>query len=259
MERIHGIGFDATCSLVVVDDEDKEVGVGPVFANNDQNIVLWMDHRAIAETNEINATNDKCLKYVGGQMSVEMEIPKIKWLKNNLPKEQFDKCKFFDLADYLTFKATNKDTRSFCSTVCKQGLIPIGVEGSKEGWSKDFLNAINLPELVENDFAKIGGPATATAADGTTHSFLSAGEYVGALDEEAAEELGLPVHCVVGSGVIDAYAGWVGTVAAQTDVELPDLAEADRTKKVSIEPPVDWLRSLVLPPATLLFLVIQCL
>lgn len=231
VERIHGIGFDATCSLVVVDDEDKEVGVGPVFANNDQNIVLWMDHRAIAETNEINATNDKCLKYVGGQMSVEMEIPKIKWLKNNLPKEQFEKCKFFDLADYLTFKATNKDTRSFCSTVCKQGLIPIGVEGSKEGWSKDFLNAIDLPELVENDFAKIGGPATATAADGTTHSFLSAGEYVGALDEEAAEELGLPVHCVVGSGVIDAYAGWVGTVAAQTDVELPDLAEADRTKK----------------------------
>lgn len=230
-ERIHGIGFDATCSLVVVDDENKEVGVGPVFSNTDQNIVLWMDHRAITETNEINATNDKCLKYVGGQMSVEMEIPKIKWLKNNLPKEQFEKCRFFDLADYLTFKATNKETRSFCSTVCKQGLLPIGVEGSEEGWSREFLNAIGLPELVENDFERIGGPAVYTDATGTPRSFLSAGEYVGALSEHAAEELGLPVHCVVGSGVIDAYAGWVGTVAAQTDVELPDLVEADRTKK----------------------------
>lgn len=230
VERIHGIGFDATCSLVVVDEEGKEVGVGPVFSNTDQNIILWMDHRAITETNEINATNDKCLKYVGGQMSVEMEIPKIKWLKNNLPKDQFDKCKFFDLADYLTFKATNKDTRSFCSTVCKQGLLPIGVEGSKEGWSREFLEEIGLEELIDDDFARIGG-SVRTTESGKGRKFLSAGEYVGALDEEAAAELGLPDHCVVGSGVIDAYAGWIGTVAAQTDTELPQLVKSDQTKK----------------------------
>ncbi|QLQ82436.1 hypothetical protein HG537_0H01980 [Torulaspora globosa] len=230
VEKIHGIGFDATCSLVVIDDEENEVGVGPVFSNNDQNIVLWMDHRAIAETNEINATKDKCLKYVGGQMSVEMEIPKIKWLKNNLPKEKFDKCRFFDLADYLTFKATNKDTRSFCSTVCKQGLLPIGVEGSQEGWSREFLTNIGLEELIENDFARIGGSVQTSEGD-KGRKFLSAGEYVGALDEEAAVELGLPDHCVVGSGVIDAYAGWIGTVAAQTDIELPELVKSDQTKK----------------------------
>ncbi|MCQ5042029.1 hypothetical protein NE654_13220, partial [Akkermansia muciniphila] len=61
-----------------------EIAVGPDFTNNDQNIILWMDHRAMKETEEINSSGDKCLKYVGGQMSVEMEIPKIKWLKNNL-------------------------------------------------------------------------------------------------------------------------------------------------------------------------------
>lgn len=221
---IHGIGFDATCSLVVVDQETNEdVGVGPDFSDNFQNIVLWMDHRAMKETEEINATNDKCLKYVGGQMSVEMEIPKIKWLKNNLPSEKFKRCKFFDLADYLTFKATGSETRSFCSTVCKQGLLPVGVEGSTKGWSEEFLLKIGLEELVENNFRKLGGAVT-------DKTFLSAGQYISTLSEASAQELGLTTHCVVGSGVIDAYAGWIGTVAARTDVDIPELIKCDEEK-----------------------------
>ncbi|CDO96239.1 unnamed protein product [Kluyveromyces dobzhanskii CBS 2104] len=222
-KTIHGIGFDATCSLVVVDNDNEDVAVGPDFSDSLQNIILWMDHRAIKETEEINATNDKCLKYVGGQMSVEMEIPKIKWLKNNIPAEKFAQCKFFDLADYLTFKATGSEIRSYCSTVCKQGLLPLGVEGSKHGWSKEFLQEIGLEELTEDDFSKLGGSVTNT-------TFLSAGECIGTLDETSAAELGLSTHCVVGSGVIDAYAGWVGTVAARTDVEIPSLVKADEQK-----------------------------
>jgi FGGY-family pentulose kinase len=47
---------------------------------------------------------------------------------------------------------------------------------------------------------------------------LSAGELVGTLSEKAANELGLPAGLAVGSGVIDAYAGWVGTVGAKADL-----------------------------------------
>lgn len=227
-EKIHGIGFDATCSLVVVEEQtNKEVAVGPDFSNTDQNIILWMDHRAIEETELINATGDKCLKYVGGQMSVEMEIPKIKWLKNHLPENKFNECKFFDLADYLTFKASGKETRSFCSTVCKQGLLPVGVEGSAEGWSREFLTEIGLEELIEDDFRRIGGSVKNSDKG---KNFLSAGEFIGAIDATVAEELGLSNHCVVGSGVIDAYAGWVGTVAARTDVSIPALVKTDQEK-----------------------------
>ncbi|SCV04355.1 LAMI_0H15456g1_1 [Lachancea mirantina] len=228
-EKIHGIGFDATCSLVVVEEgTNKEVAVGPDFSNTDQNIILWMDHRAMEETAEINATKDKCLKYVGGQMSVEMEIPKMKWLKNNLPNNKFSQCKFFDLADYLTFKASGRETRSFCSTACKQGLLPVGVEGSKQGWSREFLTTIGLEELCEDDFRRLGN--SVKNSDSGSKNFLSAGEFVGALDPEIAEELGLSTHCVVGSGVIDAYAGWVGTVAARTDVAIPALVKTDEEK-----------------------------
>ncbi|CDH15547.1 related to Similarity to Mpa43p [Zygosaccharomyces bailii ISA1307] len=230
VDRIHGIGFDATCSLVAVQQgSGEDVGVGPKFENTDQNVILWMDHRAVEETLEINATGDKVLQYVGGQMSIEMEIPKIKWLKNNMPREDFDKCVFYDLADYLTFKATGRGTRSFNSTVCKQGLLPIGVEGSTKGWSESFLNEIGLPELVANDFEKLGGSVHPKDENGRSN-FLSAGEYVGALSPEAAADLGLTDHCVVGSGVIDAYAGWVGTVAAQTDEEIPELTQCEKEK-----------------------------
>lgn len=212
-KKVFAIGFDATCSLVAIDKRDNSpLAVGPDFDNNDQNIILWMDHRAVEDTAAINATGDKCLKYVGGKMSVEMELPKIKWLKRH---RSIRDAKFFDLPDYLTFKATGNEARSLCSTVCKQGLVPVGVDGSVDGWSKTFLQEIGLNELVENDFESLGGSAA------NPRLFLPAGQPVGYLLKDAARELGLTESCVVSSGIIDAYAGWVGTVAVQgvTDQE----------------------------------------
>ncbi|CUM63564.1 uncharacterized protein PRCAT00001142001 [Priceomyces carsonii] len=214
---VFGIGFDATCSLVAISEKtDQPVGVGPDFSDDKENIILWMDHRAEDETQAINATNDKCLKYVGGQMSIEMELPKIKWLKHNLPGG-INNCKFYDLADYLTHKATGSESRSFCSVVCKQGFVPLGVDHSEHGWSKEFLESVDLPELVEDNFRRLGG------IPGINGNYLSAGDIVGKLSSEAAESLGLTSECIVGSGVIDAYAGWVGTVAAKA--EIPELQE----------------------------------
>lgn len=212
--KVKGIAFDATCSLVVLKEDDgSPVGVGPNFDDSYQNIILWMDHRAPKQTKEINKTNHTCLKYVGGQMSLEMEIPKAKWLKENMPKGEFEKCKFYDLADYLTHQATGSETRSFCSAVCKQGYIPIGVDGSMKGWSEEFLTTIGLPELAEDNFRRIGGVLNENG------SYLSAGETVGKLTNKAAQDLGLSTEVAVGSSIIDAYAGWLGTVAAKTELQ----------------------------------------
>lgn len=217
---VFGIGFDATCSLVAISEShDEPVAVGPDFTDNKENIILWMDHRSVDETNEINATGDKALKYVGGQMSIEMELPKIKWLKHNRPNG-LDNLKFYDLPDYLTHKATGSEARSYCSAVCKQGFVPIGVDGSESGWSKELLEMVGLPELVANDFQKLGG------VPGKNGIYLTAGDVVGKLTAKAAEELGLTTECVVGSGVIDAYAGWIGTVAGKVDhTNYPELSE----------------------------------
>lgn len=112
---IRGIGFDATCSLAVfTHDTDEPVSVtGPKFneSGNDHNVVLWLDHRPVEETKKINDTNHNLLRYVGGTMSIEMEIPKVLWLKNNMPKELFDRCKFYDLTDALEHLASFKSKR----------------------------------------------------------------------------------------------------------------------------------------------------
>ncbi|KAL2264140.1 hypothetical protein VTK26DRAFT_1661 [Humicola hyalothermophila] len=218
---IKGIGFDATCSLAVfTHDTDEPVPVtGPDFTNdgNDRNVILWLDHRPVDETEKINNTKHNLLRYVGGTMSVEMEIPKVLWLKNHMPPELFARCKFYDLADALTHLATGSETRSFCSTVCKQGYVPVGVDGSVKGWQEDFYHTIGLSELVEDNFKRMGG------VNGVNGSFLSAGELVGGLSEKAAKDFGLPPGIAIGSGVIDAYAGWIGTVGAKVKLDLGHL------------------------------------
>lgn len=161
-KSIRGVGFDATCSLAVFrEDSDEPVAVTkPNFDNSDgkdRNIVLWLDHRPVDETKRINATQHNLLRYVGGQMSIEMEIPKVLWLKNNMPSELFDKCKFYDLTDALTHLATGNETRSFCSVVCKQGYVPVGVDGTVKGWQEDFLADIGLKDLCEDNFKRMGG------------------------------------------------------------------------------------------------------
>ena len=152
------MAFDATCSLTVFShDTDEPVSVTSPKFDNDHNIVLWLDHRAVEETKKVNATEHNLLRYVGGQMSIEMDIPKVLWLKNHMPKELFDRCKFYSLVDALTHLATGNETRSLCSTVCKQGFIPVGVDGSVSGWQDDFLTTVGLKDLVEDNFKRVGG------------------------------------------------------------------------------------------------------
>lgn len=142
-------------------------------------------------------------------MSLEMEIPKILWFKKHMPSELFKQCMFFDLPDYLTYKATGSLARSNCSLVCKCSYIPPGVDGSELGWQPEFFDQIGLSELVKDDFKQLGG------VPGRNGIVLTAGQPVGdGLTAEVAAELGLLPGTAVGSALIDAYAGWVGTVAA---------------------------------------------
>ncbi|KAJ5737915.1 uncharacterized protein N7483_003040, partial [Penicillium malachiteum] len=218
--NIRGFEFDATCSLAVFSKESgTPVSVSGSELSNDQNVILWLDPRAVEETNTINATGHPVLKYVGSAMSVEMEIPKILWLKNNLDPRKFRDCKFYDLMDALTHLATGQETRSYCSAICKQGYLASGVDSREEGWQLDFLSSIGLQDLAEDNFSGLGG------IHGNNGKYLSAGQCVGPLSERAAGELGMSPGIAVGSGVIDAYAGWIGRVGANVDLGLGSSAD----------------------------------
>jgi len=197
-DSVAGIGFDATCSLVVSDGQGHPVTVSPDGAAQ-QDIILWMDHRALAEAELINATGADVLRYVGGIISPEMEMPKLHWLKHHLPDSWQRAAWFWDLPDWLVHRATGTLDRSLCSPVCKwtyRGQLGTG----GEGWDDDFLRSIGLEDLIDNDHGKIG------------NRFLAPGFAAGKLDARAAGELGLPAGIPVASGIIDAYAGALGTL-----------------------------------------------
>ncbi|EJU06122.1 Pentulose kinase [Dacryopinax primogenitus] len=211
-EDVKGVGVDATCSLAVTDEHGGPVcvtGGKECGGQGERNIILWADHRAEEEALLINSTGSKVLDYVGGTMSLEMEIPKILWLKKHMPASEFAKCMFFDLPDFLTYRLTGSLARSNCSLVCKCSFVPVGVEGS-EGWNAQFLSQIGLDDVVQQGYEQIGGTS------GKNGMVLTAGQAVGTgLSAQAAKELGLMAGTTVGSAVIDAYAGWIGTVAGR--------------------------------------------
>jgi len=195
-EQVVGLGFDATCSLVVLDTENRALTVSE-SRNNAHNVIVWMDHRAIAETEAINAGGYDVLRYVGGRLSPEMEIPKLAWLKKHLPQTWTKAGKFLDLADYLTYQSTGLDVRSLCTNVCKWTYL--GKEGR---WDMDFLAAVGLGDLLEG--GRVG------------QDIRPMGEPIGPLTAEAAAHLGLTPQTVVGIGIIDAHAGGLGVLGAET-------------------------------------------
>jgi FGGY-family pentulose kinase len=217
-EQVRGVGFDATCSLVLLDAHDKPVTVSP-SGRDEQNVIVWMDHRAMRETDEINATADDVLKYVGGTISPEMETPKLLWLKRNLPESYARAARFLDLPDFLTYRATGSDTRSHCTTVCKWTYL--GHENDGAGaWSQGYFERIGLGDLLENGAQRIGSRVRPL------------GEKVGVLSAQAARELGLSPGIAVGVSIIDAHAGGIGLLG--TSVGGAALAEADLERRLAL-------------------------
>jgi FGGY-family pentulose kinase len=196
-EAVSGISFDATCSLVVLDREGNPLPVNEE-GEAERNIIVWMDHRALKETEEINKGGYDVLRYVGGGLSPEMETPKLKWLKTHLPKTWAAAGKFLDLADYLTYRSTGVDARSLCTVVCKWTYL--GHEGKRGAWDKKYFKKIGLSDLFDD--GKV------------VDDVRPMGTNLGALTEKSANELGLTTGCAVGVGIIDAHAGGLGLLGA---------------------------------------------
>lgn len=193
--RIAGIGFDATCSLVVLDAGGGPLAVGP-SEERERNVVVWMDHRAVGQSDRINALGHEVLAYVGGALSPEMQTPKLLWLKENRPHVFAAAADFFDLADYLSHRATGSRARSVCTTTCKWTYL-----AHEARWDAGYFRAIGLAELAEEGFGRIGTEIVDVATP------IGRG-----LTGDAAEALGLLPGTVVGASLIDAHAGALGTL-----------------------------------------------
>jgi D-ribulokinase len=185
-EQIAGIGFDATCSLVVLGEGGRSLPVGPS-----------------EQAERINATGHEVLKFVGGKISPEMETPKLLWLLENRPSVFEAAWQFFDLTDFLTWRATGDLSRSTCTVTCKWTYL-----AHERRWDESYFRTVGLGVLADEAFARIG------------QTVVDAGTPLGSgLTANAAAELGLRTGTPVATGVIDAHAGGIGTVGADGEPE----------------------------------------
>lgn len=177
---IEGISFDATSSTVLLVDR---------AGNPLERAILWMDQRAVAETNMIMETNHPVLKYVGGQDSVEWMVPKALWIKFHKPELFQRSHRIIEATDWIAFKLSGKWTASLCNATCKWNYV--SVEG---GWPKSFFQAIGIPEILEK----------------WPEEVVPMGRDIGKLTKEAARDMGLPSGIPVAEGGIDAHVGLLG-------------------------------------------------
>lgn len=203
-DDVVGLGFDATCSLVIRDAAGLPVTAS---TNGDDrwDTMVWLDHRALEEADECNRTGHQVLNYAGGVLSPEMEVPKLMWLKRHMPQSWARSGMMFDLADFLSWKATGSFARSQSTLTCKWTYLA----HTTPGWQRDFLAAVGLDDMIEK--AALPEEASPVGAD------------IGVLTAEAAAQLGLTTACHVGVGLIDAHAGALGVLGAFTrDVDTID-------------------------------------
>lgn len=203
--EIIGLSFDATCSLVVLDQAGQPLTVSR-SGEHRWDTIVWLDHRSLAEAEACTATGHLVLDYVGGVMSPEMEVPKLMWLKRHLPDTWNRAGYIFDLADFLSWKSTGSLERSQSTLVCKWTFLA----HTEPGWRQDFLTTVGIGDLL----AKASLPPTASPV----------GSDLGPLTADAAAALGLTTACRVGTGLIDAHAGALGTLGAFMD----DINTIDR-------------------------------
>ena len=189
--RVASIGVDATCSLVAVGANGAPVSVAE-GGEPDHDIIMWMDHRASEQTAAINATKDPALAYVGGEVGIEMELPKVLWLKQCFPERYAKAWRFFDLADYLVWRLSEADIASVCTLTCKWNYL-----AHENSFSETLLADVGLTDLLGKVPPKV----------------LPLGSAAGRLSAGAAAEMGLPAGAAVATGIIDAHAGGLALVS----------------------------------------------
>lgn len=136
---------------------------------------------------------------------MEMQCPKLLWLKKNLPISCWKHANyFFDLPDFLTWKCTGDDSRSLCSVVCKWNY-----DADKREWPEDYFRLIGLEDLANDSFSKIG------------RSVVNSGQPIGTgLSMRAANDLGLLPNIPVAASLIDAHAGALALLGCNDELDL---------------------------------------
>jgi L-ribulokinase len=202
-ENIVGIGFDTTGSTPVFTDKNgTPLAMLPEFAENPNAMfVLWKDHTAIKEANEINELAAKWdtdyTSYEGGIYSSEWFWAKALHVLRADEKVRAAAYSAVEHCDWMPalISGTTKPENMFRSR-CASGHKAMWLEQWGGLPSEEFL--ISLDPVLAGLRSRL---YTETCASDTK---------VGTLTEEWAARLGLTTNVAVAVGAFDAHTGAVG-------------------------------------------------
>lgn len=201
---VKGICIDTTgSSPIAVTKEGTPLAFEEGLKENpNAMMVLWKDHTAINEANEINELartwgGEDFTKYEGGIYSSEWFWAKIAHVIREDEAVKNAAYSWMEHCDLMTFMLiANQDLASFKRSRCAAGHKAMWHESWGGLPPKDFLNKLDpyLGELRERLY---------------TETYTS-DEVAGNLSAVWAEKLGLSTDCVVAVGTFDAHSGAVG-------------------------------------------------
>ncbi|GAB2816006.1 ribulokinase [Ferruginibacter profundus] len=200
---VKGISVDTTGSTpVAVDATGTPLALVPGLEENPNAMfVLWKDHTATREAEEINTHATKFpvnyLQFVGGIYSSEWFWAKLLHILREDEAIRKNIYSFVEHCDWIPFVLTGGND----ATKLKRGVCSAG---HKALWAEAFEG------LPPNDFFTSLDPVL----DGITAKLFTAtytsAQPVGTISNEWAQKLGLPKDVVIGAGAFDCHMGAVG-------------------------------------------------
>lgn len=202
-ENILGISIDTTGSTpVAVDENGTPLAMLSAFAENPNGMfILWKDHTANAEAEEINQLahhwNVDFTKYVGGIYSSEWfwaKILRTLRVDDSIREKAFSWVEHCDWISAVLTGDTNPLTmkRSRCAA------------GHKAMWHEEFEG------LPSEDFLTKLDPLLAGLRERLFRNTYTSDESMGKISAKWAEKLGLSANVSIGVGAFDCHMGAVG-------------------------------------------------
>lgn len=203
-QQVKAISIDTTGSTpVAVDKTGTPLALLSGFTENSNAMfVLWKDHTAVHESDEINQLcrtwgGIDFTKYSGGIYSSEWFWAKVLHIVREDEKVEQAAYSWVEHCDWLPAMLTGKTDpdqlkRSRCAA------------GHKALWHKDWNGFPPVDFLIKLD------PRLIKVSESLNNNTITADVSIGNLSSEWADRLGLNTSVLVGGGAFDAHVGAVG-------------------------------------------------
>jgi L-ribulokinase len=201
--QIKAISIDTTGSTpIAVDKSGTPLALLPTFESNPNAMfVLWKDHTAVKEAEEINKHAKKFdinyLQYVGGIYSSEWYWSKLLHILRVDEAVRSAIYTWVEHCDWIPFLLTGGND----ADALKRGVCSAG---HKSLWAKEFDG------YPPNDFFISLDPLLDGFVGNISNETFTADQKAGYLSADWAARLGLSTEVVIGIGAFDAHMGAVG-------------------------------------------------